>query len=113
VNYYDFLLFATRRLKWKFSIVEFWVRGFLRKYELVPRTIESYLLYSKKKNLVQIAKQLGVDEKTIRRDLEKLQFVSPELFVENLFIPEIPQMYFPTNEEWEEIERLDQIKEKF
>lgn len=113
MNYHDFLLFATRRLKLKFGVVEFWVRGFLRKYDLVPRTIESYLFYCKTKNLVQIAKQLGVNEKTIRRDLEKLEFICPELFVGRIYIPEIPQMYFPTKDEWKEIEKLNQIKEKF
>ena len=113
MNYHDFLLFATRRLKLKFAVVEFIVRGFLRKYSLVPRTIESYLLYSKKKNLVQVAKQLEVDEKTIRRDLQKLEFVCPELFMTGFAIPEIPQMYFPDKKEWEEIEKLNQIKEKF
>ena len=113
MDYHEFLLFATRRLKLKFEIVEFCVRGFLQRYGLVPRTIEAYLLNSKIKNLVQVAKRLKVNERTIRRDLEKLEFICPELFVSDVKIPDIPQMYFPDKNEWEEIERLNQIREKF
>ncbi|MFX1452435.1 MAG: hypothetical protein ACFFCM_16465 [Promethearchaeota archaeon] len=113
MNYHEFLLFAARRLKLKFEIVKFIIQGFLNKYQLTQRTIECYLLWGQKKNYSIIGKQLKISISTVCRELQKLEFVCPELFVECVSIPDIPQMYFPDKSEWEEIERLNQIKEKF
>jgi len=90
------------------------VRSFLRKHNLTPRTIECYLLWDGRRGYCQnISKQLNIDDNTVWRHLQKLEVVCPELFVEAVAIPEIPQMYFPDKSEWEEIERLNQIKEVF
>ena len=114
MNYQEFLLFATRRLKWKFAVIEFIVRGFLRKYHITSKTLEYYLLWDDgKKPSRIIAQEMGVHHSTVARHLQRFEFVCPELFVRSPYVPEIPWMYHPTEEEWEELERMGMIKEKF
>lgn len=113
-KYQAFLHFACRRLKLKFAVVEFIVRGFLRKYNLRPRTIECYLLRMKEhKSHSDIGKILKVGSSIVTRELQQLEFVCPELFIQKPRIPAIPWMYHPTKEEWEELEQMDAIKEWF
>ena len=113
-KYLIFLHFASQRLKLSFEIVEFIVQGFLRKYNLRPRTIECYLLRMKEhKSHSEIGKILKVGSSTVTRELQQLEFVCPELFVQKPLVPAIPWMYHPTKEEWEELEKMGAIKEQF
>ena len=113
-TYQEFLHFASRRLKLKFVIVEFIVRGFLRKFHLRPQTIECYLLWGEgKRTHSEIGGILKIGHSTVTRELQKLEFVCPELFVQGFYVPEIPWMYHPINEKWEELERMGMIKEMF
>lgn len=90
------------------------MRGFLQKHHLTPRTLECYLLWDDRKGYCQnISRKLKIDDNTVWRHLQKLEFICPELFVTGVKIPAISQMYFPDKREWEEIERLNQIREVF
>ena len=114
MNYQEFLLFAARRLKLKFAVVEFIVRGFLRKHHLTSKTLEYYLCWNNgHKTTRMIAQEMGISHDTVARHLQRLEFVCPELFIQGHYIPQIPWMYHPTDEEWEELERMGLIKEKF
>jgi len=113
-TYQEFLLFATRRLKLKFAVVEFIVRGFLRKYHITPKTLEYYLCWdNNRKTTRMIAQEMRVDHSTVARHLQRLEFICPELFTQGFYVPEISWMYHPTKEEWQELEKLGMIKEKF
>jgi len=113
VNYQEFLLFASRRLKLKFTVIEFWVRGFLRKYNLRPQTLECYLLWGQKKTFREIGKILNIDFTTVCRELKQLRSICPELFIRNPYIPQIPWMFHPTTEQWEVLDGSSKIKKKF
>ncbi len=113
-TYHEFLLFATRRLKLNFKVVEFIVKGFLRKYHLSPCTLECYLYWENgRKTHAIISEEMGIPRRTVTWHLNKLEFICPELFVLGAYVPEIPWMYHPTEEEWEELERMGAIKEMF
>ena len=113
-TYQEFLHFASRRLKLKFAVVEFIVRGFLRKYHIMPKTLEYYLCWDNgRKTSRMIAQEMKIDHSTVARHLQRLEFICPELFVRGSYVPQIPWIYHPSDEEWEELERLGMIKEKF
>jgi len=113
-TYQEFLLFATRRLKLNFQVVEFIVKGFLRKYHLSPRTLECYLRWSNGYSThTTIGKEIGITQQAVSYHLSKFEFLFPELFVLGSHIPDIPQMYHPTDEEWEILEEQGMIKEWF
>jgi len=112
--YQEFLKFASKRLKLHIEIVETWVWRFLQKYHLRPRTIECYLLWSDgKRTHAEIGGILKVGSSTVTRELQQFEFTCPELFVRGFYVPEIPWMYHPTEEEWEELERMGAIKKIF
>lgn len=113
MNYQEFLLFATRRLKLKFTVVEFIVRGFLRKYHITPKTLEYYLCWNNgRKTSRIIAQEIGVDHSTVARHLQRLEFICPELFIQG-YVPDIPWMFHPSEEEWKILDEYGLIKEKF
>jgi hypothetical protein len=113
-TYQEFLHFASKRLKLSFEIVEIIVWRFLQKYYLRPRTIECYLLWNDgRKTHAEVGKLLKIGSSTVTRELQKLEFICPELFIRGFYVPEIPWMYHPTKEEWEELERMGLIKGKF
>ncbi len=113
MNYEEFLLFASRRLKLKFEVVEFIVRGFLRKYHLRSKTIECYLLWGRRKKFREIAEILNISLGAVCYELKQLRFVCPELFIRNPYIPQIPWMFHPSTEQWEVLHSGSKIKRKF